>query len=67
MSEIYLKYNGGFSRVADKGALSGSVMSYSDFKNISADIKDGQEYGIILDTNDVEDFVANYEDESVVQ
>ncbi|NLC92267.1 MAG: hypothetical protein GX677_02175 [Treponema sp.] len=67
MSEIYLKYNGGFSRVSDKSALSGSILAYSDFKNVSADIKAGQEYGIILDANDIDDFVANYEDESVVK
>lgn len=65
MSEIYIKYAGGFSRVADKGGLGGKVVSYADFKTLSADIKAGDEYGIILNSSDVEDFIANYEDDSV--
>ena len=68
MSEIYLKYaNSHFSRANDKGQLSGKVMSYADFKVASADIKPGSadEYGIIMDSADVQDFIANYEDESV--
>lgn len=68
MAEIYIKYSsgGGFSRANDKGGLSGNVMSYADFKGVDPDtIKNGGEYGIILDSGDVKDFIANYEDESV--
>lgn len=65
MAEIYIKYAGGFSRAADKGSLGGKVVSYAEFKTLSADIKGGEEYGIILDSADVQDFIANYEDESV--
>ncbi|MBQ9237718.1 MAG: hypothetical protein IJ191_00155 [Treponema sp.] len=69
MAEIYIKYSGagGFSRANDKGGLSGKVMSYADFKTASHDIdpKSSDEYGIILDSGDVQDFIANYEDESV--
>ncbi|MCR5613644.1 hypothetical protein [Treponema sp.] len=69
MSEIYISYSGanGFKRAADKGALSGKVMSYADFKGVSGDIKPGSsdEYGIILDSADVQEFIANYEDDSV--
>lgn len=69
MSEIYLKYSGtaGFSRSNDKGGLTGTVLSYADFKNVSGDIKPGSadEYGIILDSGDVQDFIANYEVDSV--
>lgn len=67
MSEIYIKYAGGFSRVADKGSLGGKVVSYADFKTVSEDIKAGEEYGIILDSADVQDFIANYEDDSLFQ
>lgn len=69
MSEIYLKYCGasGFSRANDKASLSGKVLSYADFKTVSGDIKPGSsdEYGIILDSADVQEFIANYEEESV--
>ena len=69
MSEIYISYSGviGFKRADDKGALSGKVVSYDEFKSISADIKAGSadEYGIILDSKDVQEFIANYEDESI--
>ena len=69
MSEIFISYSGakGFSRANDKGSLFGKVVSYSDFKTISADIKPGSsdEYGIILDSADVQEFIANYEEESI--
>lgn len=69
MSEIYLNYSGtsGFSRANDKGSLGGTVLSYADFKGVSGDIKPGSadQYGIILDSGDVQDFIANYEEESV--
>jgi hypothetical protein len=69
MSEIYINYNGktGFSRGADKGSLAGTPVSYADFKNLSADIKTGSEesYGITMSSADVQDFIANYEAESV--
>lgn len=69
MSEIFISYSGakGFSRANDKGSLSGKVVSYADFKSISADIKPGSadEYGIILDSGDVQEFIANYEEESI--
>lgn len=69
MSEIYIKYSGasGFKRAGDKGELSGKVVSYADFKSISGDIKPGSadEYGIILDSGDVQEFIANYEEESI--
>ncbi len=69
MSEIYINYNGkaGFTRSADKGGLTGAPVSYADFKGLSADIKtDGEEsYGITMDSADVEDFIANYEADSV--
>jgi hypothetical protein len=69
MSEIYLKYSGtaGFSRSNTKAELSGKVYSYADFKNVSGDIKPGSsdEYGVIIDTGDVQDFIANYEVDSV--
>lgn len=68
MAEIYIKYSSGsgFSRANDKGGLGGNVMSYADFKGVDPDtIKKGGEYGIILDSGDVKDFIANYEEESV--
>jgi hypothetical protein len=69
MSEIYLKYSGqsGFSRATDKSGLSGNILSYNDFKSASGDIKPGSadEYGIIIDSADVQDFIANYEVDSV--
>jgi hypothetical protein len=69
MSGIYINYNGktGFSRCADVGWLVGVQISYADFKNLSADIKaDGEEsYGITMDAADVQDFIANYEIDSV--
>ena len=36
MSEIYISYSGvnGFKRADDKGALSGKVVSYNEFKSI---------------------------------
>ena len=69
MNGIFINYNGktGFSRSADKGGLAGIQISYADFKNLSADIKTGSEesYGITMDTADVQDFIANYEIDSV--
>ncbi|MCQ2611669.1 MAG: hypothetical protein MJ169_07950 [Treponema sp.] len=69
MSEIYINYSGatGFKREVDKGALTGKVMSYADFKTVSGDIKAGSadQYGIILDSADVQEFIANYEEESI--
>lgn len=68
MAEIYIKYNAasGFARANDKGGLSGNVMNYADFKGIDhAEIAKGGDYGIILDSGDVGDFIANYEDDSV--
>jgi len=69
MSEIYLSYNGksGFSRKNSKTDLTGKVFSYSDFKTASGDINPGStdSYGIILQPSDVQDFIANYEAESV--
>ena len=43
MSEIYISYSGvnGFKRADDKGALSGKVVSYDEFKSIRAGIKAG--------------------------
>ncbi len=65
MSEIYIKYSSaaGFSRSADKAGLSGKVVSYNDFKGLSDSITPGSsdEYGIILDSADVQEFIANYE------
>lgn len=67
MSEIYLNYNpkDSFSRAADKGALTGKVMSYADFKAVEVDSDSSDAYGIILDSGDVQDFIANYEVDSV--
>ncbi len=69
MSAIFINYNGktGFSRSADKGGLEGVQISYADFKNMSADIHAGSEeaYGITMDSADVQDFIANYEIDSV--
>ncbi|MBR0155686.1 MAG: hypothetical protein IJM22_06385 [Treponema sp.] len=69
MSEIYISYSGasGFKRANDKGSLGGKVVSYADFKGLSGDIKPGSsdEYGIILDSKDVQEFIANYEEESI--
>lgn len=68
MAEIYIKYSsgGGFARANDKGGLGGKVMSYADFKNVDHDeLKGGGEYGIILDSGEVSDFIANYEEESI--
>lgn len=69
MSEIYLKYSGstGFTRINEKSGLSGKVLSYADFKAASGDIKPGSadEYGVILNNGDVQDFIANYEVDSV--
>lgn len=69
MSEIYLKYSGasGFSRSNDKAGLSGKVLSYADFKVASGDINPGSsdQYGIIMDSADIKDFIANYEIDSV--
>lgn len=69
MSDIFISYSGakGFKRESDKSALTGKVLSYADFKGISADIKPGSsdEYGIILDSADVQEFIANYEEESI--
>jgi hypothetical protein len=69
MSEIYINYKGktGFSRVADKGGLTGSRVSYADFKSLSGDIQTCSEetYGITMDSAEVQDFIANYEVDSV--
>jgi hypothetical protein len=69
MSEIYINYDGkaGFARSTEKSGLTGTQVSYADFKGLSADIKSGSEdsYGIILNPADVQDFIANYEVESV--
>lgn len=67
MAEIYIKYNAanGFSRVQDKSALSGNVVSYADFKNVDSDTVKKGDYGIVLDSADVGDFIANYEEESI--
>lgn len=69
MSDIYINYSGksGFSRAADKGALSGTAVSYADFKGLSADIKPGSDvaYGITLGSGDVQDFIANYEVDTI--
>ena len=69
MSDIYVNYNGksGFSRAADKGALAGTAISYADFKGVSADIKSGSDvaYGITMSSGDVQDFIANYEVDSI--
>ena len=69
MSEIYINYNGksGFSRSADKGALAGKAVTYTEFKGLSADIKPGTDvaFGITMDSSDVQDFIANYEVESI--
>ena len=69
MSEIYLKYSSasGFSRSNDKAGLTGKILSYADFKEMSGDIKPGSsdQYGIIMNSTDVQDFIANYEIDSV--
>ena len=69
MSEIYLKYSGnsGFSRSNDKAGLSGKILSYADFKATSGDITPNStdQYGIIIDSSDIPDFIANYEVDSV--
>ena len=69
MSDIYINYNGksGFSRATDKGALAGTAISYADFKGVSADIKSGSDvaYGITMSSDDVQDFIANYEVDSI--
>lgn len=69
MSEIFLNYSGtaGFSRSNTKAELSGKVFSYADFKIASGDIKPGSsdKYGVILDTSDIQDFIANYEVDSL--
>lgn len=69
MSEIYINYSGanGFKRANDKSALGGKIVNYADFKSLSGDIKPGSsdEYGIILDSSDVQEFIANYEDDSI--
>ena len=69
MSDIYVNYNGksGFSRAADKGALAGTAISYADFKGVSGDIKSGSDvaYGITMSSDDVQDFIANYEVDSI--
>ena len=69
MGEIYLNYSStsGFSRSNDKAGLTGKILSYADFKEISGDIKPGspEQYGIIMIATDVQDFIANYEIESV--
>lgn len=69
MSGIFINYNGktGFCRSADKDGLAGVQISYADFKNLSADIHAGGEevYGITMDSADVQDFIANYEIDSV--
>lgn len=69
MSDIYINYNGksGFARAADKGALSGTAVSYADFKGLSHDIKPGDDvsYGITMSSGDVQDFIANYEIDTI--
>jgi hypothetical protein len=69
MSEIYINYNGklGFVRAADKNGLAGKAVSYDDFKGLSADIKSGSDaaFGITMDSADVQDFIANYEVDSI--
>ena len=69
MSELYVSYSAakGFARSADKASLSGKVLSYQDFKNICADIAPGSadEYGIILAQSDVQEFIANFECDSI--
>jgi len=69
MSEIYLSYNGqsGFYRMDNKADLTGKVFSYSDFKTASGDINPGStdSYGIVLQASDIQDFIANYEVDSI--
>ena len=69
MSDIFINYNGksGFSRASDKGALTGTAISYADFKGVSGDIKPGSDvaYGITISDSDVQDFIANYEVDSI--
>jgi hypothetical protein len=69
MSEIYINYTGktGFTRSTDKGGLAGKSVSYADFKGLSADIMAGSEdsYGITMDSADVQDFIENYEVDSI--
>lgn len=69
MSEIYVKYipATGFSRCNSKADLSGSVMSFTDFKEKCADIKPGSSdvYGIVMENTDVPEFIADFEDESI--
>jgi len=69
MSDIYVNYNGksGFSRASNKGALAGTPISYADFKGVSGDIQPGSDvaYGITMSDGDVQDFIANYEVESI--
>jgi hypothetical protein len=69
MSDIYLKYSGtsGFSRSNNKTGFSGKVLSYADFKVASGDIIPGSadQYGIIMDSADITDFIANYEIDSI--
>lgn len=67
MSEIFLNYSPktGFTRAADKGGLTGKVMPYADFKTVEVDCESSDAYGIILDSGDVQDFIANYEVDSV--
>ena len=69
MSDIYVNYNGksGFSRAAAKSALAGTAISYADFKGVSGDIKPGSDvaYGITMSDGDVQDFIANYEVDSI--
>ncbi|MCK9171265.1 MAG: hypothetical protein M0P01_12700 [Treponema sp.] len=68
MGKIYINYNGktGFSRSTDKTGLAGALVSYVDFKRLSADIETNskESYGITIDPADVQDFIANYEVDS---
>lgn len=69
MSDIYINYSGktGFTRVADKGALTGKAITYEEFKKLSPDIEAGADaaYGITMGAGDVHDFIENYEDGSL--
>jgi hypothetical protein len=69
MSEIYIEYSRktGFRRIQDKTGLTGTVVGYAEFKNLSAGIASDSpdSYGIILKPEDIRDFIANYEADSL--